>query len=367
MGVDWGRPMTQRWVYAEVDPDTWEDVRELSTVAGCTITRDLDSELRESASFEIDGEQPGETFIRVYIEADERLPTVRHADSFEKQRTASERMAVGTFLCQTPSLKADGRVRTLTVDAYSPLIELADDRPPYGYTARGKVEEALEQIVGSVSHAPFVGYGSQKSIAGSLVANEDDTWLTFCRTIASYAGCDIACDEQGRVVMEPVRAPSALLPMWTFDDSNSSVLLPDFEETFDWFGLPNRCEVVWSEEARTLVGVAENKDAASPLSTVSRGRKVTVRHDNPEGLEEGCTQAQVTSRAKQLLEEASVVEREYVANHGFCKVRAGDAVRIRYARFGVDVTAQVRSQEISCVTGATVKSVCKVTERMWSA
>lgn len=350
--ADWTRSMKQRWAYYEVSPKTWLDARELTSVSSCRITRDMESDIRESATFDLDGRLSDEAWIRVYLEIE--------------QDGAAERMAVGTFLCQTPSLRVDGPVLSSSVDAYSSLLELSDDRPPVGFACKGDVLANLESIVEGASHAPFQGWGT-KSLTAHVVAEEDDTWLSYCRALAASAGCDIQCDEYGRIVMEPMKDISALRPVWTFEDGNSSILLPDIEETFDWFGLPNVCEVVWSEDARQLTGTAINKDPASLTSTVSRGRRVVLRSMNPEELDEGCTQAEVNALAGKMLAEASAVEREYAISHGFCPVRVGDCVRLRYVRHGIDAIAEVVSQEIECATGATVRSVLRVTERMWSA
>ena len=349
--ADWARGMKQTWTWVEVDPGTWQDIRVIDTVVSASIKRDAGSDLRESASIVLDSEMLGEIYVRAYIDIE--------------QDGRSERVCVGTFLCQTPVLKSNGKTQELTVDAYSPLLELRDDRPPYGYTSTGKVSDRIAQIVEGASHAPFVGYGST-SFPVPVVANEDDSWLSYSRALAAYSGCDVTCDEWGRVQMAPIISRASLRQTWEFTDSNSSILLPDVEETFDWYGLPNVCEVVWSEDTRSVVGRAENSSRMSAISTVRRGRRVVMRVDNPDELKDGCTQVEADALARTLLEDASVVEREFVISHGFCPVKIGDCVRIAFARYGIDMLAQVRSQEIDCATGATMRSVCVSTERMWS-
>lgn len=350
--ADWSRGMTQTWTWCEVNPATWQDIRVLDTVVSASIKRDADAELRESASLVVDSEMLDEIYVRAYLDVE--------------QDDKSERICVGTFLCQTPTLKSDGRTSELTVEAYSPLLELRDDIPPFGYTVTGNIPARIKEIVERASHAPFTGYGTT-NLPNAVVANEDDTWLSYARAIAAYANCDVTCDETGRVSMVPFVSKASLMERWVFDDSNSSITLPNTEETFDWYGLPNVCEVVWSEDTGCVFGRAENSNRRSLISTAARGRRVVLRVTNPDELKEGCTQAQANNLARKMLEDASVVERTFVISHGFCPVRIGDCVRINLASHGINTLAQVKSQEIDCTTGATIRSVCVSTERMWSA
>lgn len=116
--VDWTKSMQQSFEYYVVDPTTWKDTKKLTTVKSCTITRDSNTDTLGSATIDID-ESIGECYIRVY------LITI--------QNGISERHPLGTFLVQTPSSKFDGKTRNVTMDAYTPLIELKEKQPPLGY------------------------------------------------------------------------------------------------------------------------------------------------------------------------------------------------------------------------------------------
>lgn len=122
---DWTSSMQQTFEYYKVDPDTWEEIEKLNCVIGCTINRDSEAETLGSAQFEIT-EPLNECYVRVY------LITI--------QNGIRERFPLGTFLVQTPSSKFNGRSTTYSVDAYTPLLELKENPPPFGYSILKKDE-----------------------------------------------------------------------------------------------------------------------------------------------------------------------------------------------------------------------------------
>ena len=106
---DWTKSMQQTFEYYEVDPGTWRDFRKIDNVKSCTIKRDSTAETLGSASINVIS-SVGECYIRVY------LVTI--------QNGIKERLPLGTFLVQTPSSSFDGKTRNVTMDAYTPLLEL---------------------------------------------------------------------------------------------------------------------------------------------------------------------------------------------------------------------------------------------------
>ncbi len=113
--IDWTKSMQQTFEYYIVDPDTWKNISKLETVKSCTINRDAGSETLGSASINV-VDVLGECYIRVYLVV--------------SQNGATEKCPLGTFLVQTPSSTFNGRIRTATMDAYTPLIELKENKPP---------------------------------------------------------------------------------------------------------------------------------------------------------------------------------------------------------------------------------------------
>ena len=113
--ADWLASMQQTFEYYIVDPGTWKDTKRLDNVKSCSISRDSDSETLGSATIDVT-DSLGECYIRVY------LITI--------QNGIKEKHPLGTFLVQTPSSSFDGKIRSVSMDAYTPLLELKENPPP---------------------------------------------------------------------------------------------------------------------------------------------------------------------------------------------------------------------------------------------
>ena len=116
--IDWTKSMSRTYEYYIVDPGTWRDKLPLRTVKSSTISRDSEVETLGSATIDI-VESVGECYIRIYLIA--------------TQNGETEKIALGTFLVQTPASSFNGKVRSVSSDAYTPLLELKENSPPLGY------------------------------------------------------------------------------------------------------------------------------------------------------------------------------------------------------------------------------------------
>lgn len=349
---DWTSSMTQTYEYYIVDPVSWKDVRPINNVKSCKITRDDDSETLGSATIEAD-EMTGEHYVRVY------LVTV--------QNGITERHPLGTYLVQTPSSEFDGKTLSVSMDAYTPLIELKENPPPLGYSI-AKNSNALDQayaIVREQARAPVVRTTNSTELYSDFVSNTSDTWLTFTRDLLAYAKHKFALDELGRILFAPDQELASLQPIFTFDDGNSSILHPSVSMEHDLYGIPNVVEVIYSTGSDVYYARVVNDDSNSPTSTVNRGREIIHRVTNPDlvgiGLEN-----QVQEYAEQLLKTLSSVEYSVSYTHGYCGVRVGDCVRLNYKAAGLkDIKAKVVSQSISCEPGCPVTEKAVYTKKLW--
>jgi len=169
----------------------------------------------------------------------------------------------------------------------------------------------------------------------------------------------------GRILFNPIQDTASLQPVWTFDDSNSSILYPDIDISHDLYGIPNVVEVVYSNGNTNYSASAINDDPGSPTSTVNRGRQIIHRVSNPN-LPGIPSQRQVELYAKQVLREMSTIEFTISYTHGYCPVRLGDCVRLNYEHAGLyGVKAKVISQTIDCVSGCPVTEKAVFTNRLW--
>ena len=349
---DWTKPMGQTFEYFTVDPGTWKDIKPLDTVKSSSITRDSSVETRGSATIDVTGTL-GECYIRIY------LVTI--------QNGLRERFPLGTFLVQTPASNFDGKVRSVSMDAYTPLLELKENPPPLGYSLLegDNIMEKAYLICREHMRAPIVKTKDETKLQYDFVADPSDTWITFTRDLISNAEYQLDLDELGRVIFTPNQDIASLQPVWTYNDDNSSILLPEMSMRHDLYGIPNVVEVIYSNNGEYKYSRIVNDDPNSPVSTVSRGREILYRETNPSSL--GIPrQSQLDEYAKKLLRDKSSVEYTITYSHGYCPVRVGDCVRLNYARAGLtNIKAKVTSQSIKCSTGCQVSETAVFTTKLW--
>lgn len=351
--IDWTSSMQQTFEYYIVDPNTWKDIRRLEYVTKCSITRDLNTDTLGSATIELN-EDIGESYVRVYLVA--------------TQNGITEKFPLATFLAQTPSVSFNGRYESYNVDAYFPLLELKEKKPPIGYSIykEANIMEYANNLTEENLRAPVVRTNSSETLKYDFVADPNkDTWLTYIKDLIASMKYRFDIDELGRILFSPNQDLAALKPVWSFNDNNSSILYPDIELNRDLYGIPNVVEVIYSNGTYTKSSLVKNVDENSPVSIQSRGREIKYTDPAPDlvGLP---TQSQVDEYAYNLLKNLSSLEYNISYSHAYCPVRPGDAVRINYTRAGLkNVVAKVTKQIISCVPGCPVQETAVYTTKFW--
>lgn len=352
MAVDWTRSMQQTFEYYIVDPITWKEVSMLTHVRSSTINRDSTVDTLGSATIDLD-DIIDECYVRIY------LITVQ-----DRRR---ERHSLGTFLVQTPTTKHDGKVKTFSVDAYTPLLELKESVPPFGYSAlKGdNIMDKVGILTREQVRAPVIPSVSNEKLNDDFVANTNDTWISFMRDIMVSAKYKFGLDELSRIIFEPDQEIESLQPVWTYNDDNSSILYSDITVNKDLYGIPNVVEVICSYGGGYIYSKVVNDDPNSPTSTVSRGREIVRRVTDPP-LPGGTTQTQLDLYTEGLLKEVSRLEYTVTYTHGYCPVRLGDCVRFNYKRAGIiDIKGKVINQSINCIPGVSVTEKAIFTTNLW--
>lgn len=350
--ADWTKSMQQTFEYYIVDPATWKDDKKIETVKTCSIKRDSENETLGSATIDVT-ESLGECYVRVY------LITI--------QNGVRESHPLGTYLVQTPSASFDGKVQSISIDAYTPLLELKENPPPLGYfILKGEnIMDNAYRITREHVRAPVVAPKCDKNLHYDYVANTSDTWLTFVNDLMSNAKYNFMLDEMGRILFSPKQDTASLQHVWTYDDGNSSILYPDISVDRDIYSIPNVVEVVYSNGNDHYYSRVVNDDPNSPISTVNRGREITHRVTDPDLIGDP-TENQIDEYARQLLRDLSSLEYTLSYTHGYCPVRVGDCVRLNYVRAGlVDVKAKVINQTIKCEPGCPVTETAVFTNKLW--
>ena len=351
--ADWTSTMQQTFEYYIVDPGTWKDKKKIDTVISSKITRNLEAETLGSASITIT-ESLGECYIRIY------LVTI--------QNGIRERHPLGTYMVQTPSYSFDGKIKNITMDAYTPLIELKEKHPPLGYSI-AKEQNIMSRaalIMREQMRAPLVQTTKDTKLHANFIANLDDTWITFIRDLIANADMRLDLDELGTVLFAPEQELESLQPIWTFDTGNSSILYPSFDIQHDLYGIPNEVEVIYSNGTTSMSIKAVNDDPNSPVSTVNRGRRITHRITSPSVVGKP-SEAELKEYAARTLKSLSSIEYTVSYTHGYCPVRVGDCVRLNYEAAGLkNVKAKIISQTIDCVPGCPVTEKAIFTSTLWN-
>lgn len=350
--MDWARSMQLTWRYCLVDPDTWDDVEVLDGVTSCSVSWDSSTETLVSGSLEVDeGFPEDECYVRVWCDA--------------TQDGRTERFAVATLLCQASSDSSEGTKRTFSVEAHSPLLELQDDSPPVGWAASGQVDDAIALICTHM-RAPLRGYESSKELASPVVAGEDDTWLSMLWAILDSAELTVLVDGTGEASIEPKSAMWSLAPVMTLSDTDErGVLWADMGRETSIFGIPNRMEVIWSSGPTSYHAVATNDDPSSPTSTVKRGRIVSRRETNPEGLMGSPSQEAVDDFAERRLREESVVTRTYSLRAGYMPLWLGMAAKLELTKLNANEVARIDAMDIQCDVEAAMDLTLTSTRELW--
>lgn len=349
---DWTKSMQQTFEYYTVDPGTWKDVKRLDNVKSSSINNDSEAETLGSASFDVT-DSVGESYIRTY------LVTI--------QNGVTEKHPLGTHLVQTPSSSFDGKIRSVSMDAYTPLIELKENQPPIGYfiAKNQNIMSMAYRLASENMRAPVAMATSSDKLHYDFVSDTSDTWLAYLTDLIANAKYTFMLDEMGRVLFAPVQDTASLQPVWTFDDGNSSILYPELTMDHDLYGIPNVVEVIYSNGNDNYYSKVVNDDVNSPISTVNRGREIVHRVTNPEFVGDP-TKYQIKEYAEQLLRNLSTLEYSVSYTHGYCPVRIGDCVRLNYSKAGItDVKAKIISQSIKCEPGCPVTEKAVFTTKLW--
>ena len=354
MDISWSDSMQPTYEFYEVDPGTWKNKRRIDVVTGVNISRDLEADTMGSATIDVTGILD-ECYIRSYMTP--------------RQNGVKYSIPLGTHIVQTPSEKFDGKVRTVSLDGYTPMIELKENQPPIGYfVPKGaNIIESAYEICKDHMRAPLIKPPQvDKKLIDDFIANTDDTWMSFLSDLLAKANYTFDLNEMGEVLFAPYRATASLQPIWTYDDSNSSILYADITVERDLYDIPNVVEVIYSpSNGVPIYSRVVNDDVKSPTSTVNRGREITHRETSPT-ISGNPNQAMVDEYTEQLLKEMSTLEYKISYSHGFTPVRIGDCVRLNYKRAGLrDIKAKVITQSFKCEPGCKVTETAIYTNKLW--
>ena len=211
---DWSMSMQQTYEFYKVDPITFGDEKPLTQILSGNVTFDAESETVAHASITTDDDME-ECYVRPY------LVTIQNGNT--------EKFPLGSYLVQTPSVSFDGKHSSISMDAYSPLIELKEKLPPIGYTAvKGmNVVNLAGRLTTENVRTPVVIGKCDTILDDNFVAEPNENWLSYLSSLLNTVNYGYALDELGRILFAPMQQISSMQPRWTYTDDNSSILYPD--------------------------------------------------------------------------------------------------------------------------------------------
>ncbi len=354
MAIDWTKPMSQTYEFYEVDPGTWQDVRRLDQIQSCSFSRDYEADTLGSGSVSTT-ENLEEMYFRAYMIA--------------KQNSNNYKVPLGTLLVQTPSEKFDGKNVSINLDAYTPLIELKETSPALGYSILkgNNILNMAYRLVCEHVRAPVIkpDVVNSKLLESDFVAESDDTWLSFISDLLAVNDYFLELNEMGEIFFAKYQDTPSLQPAWTYDDDNSSILLPSIELQRDLYGIPNVVEVIYSGDDANLYSKIVNDDPNSPISTVNRGREILHRDTSPS-ITGTPTQDMLDDYASKLLRSLSTLEYTVSYSHGYTPILIGKCVRLNYRKANIkDTKVKILTQSFDCSTGCTVSETALFTNKLW--
>lgn len=184
---------------------------------------------------------------------------------------------LGVFLLSTPKrvLSSSG-VTTREVECYDQLLVLTDDKSADRYSIA-----AGTKYTDAVGTAAF-GFASS-IIPSALTLPAAMEWepgtskLRIVNDLLAAINYEPASfDERGVLVCRPYLSPADRTPVYNYAAGRYSIIGGDVAQELDLFGVANKWVLVKSEaDSAPLVATYTNTSAASPTSTVSRGRTIT--------------------------------------------------------------------------------------------
>lgn len=328
--MNWSEGFSARYSLRIVDKDSWQDTDEIPILSG-SISRDIDSELVESATIET-RKEINEEWVRIYLIAE--------------QKGSSVHVPLFTGLASSPQRDIKGLRDTYHIDCYSVLKPAADWMTPLGYFVPAGIQgtKAIEEMLKKtgVRLSYEIGAGILNS---PIVAEAGETYLSMSNTVLKAIGWQMFINGFGEVTLRPFDTNEKV----NFSGMDFDSIEPELTDARDMFSAPNVLRVTADNKSLTI----RDDNPESPLSTVSRGREIWA--EESIDLTSGQT---LDTYAIDRLKELQKPSRELSYKRRFHPdVRPGDLIRIRYPGQKIDGVFKVQNQKIDLTHGARTEEV----------
>ena len=327
--INYSNGLSATYYAARVNPQTWADAGEINIISG-SITKNASSDLVVSADISVNEDIDAETWIRVYMIAE--------------QSGAKERTPLFTGIASSPSRNINGNTETRKLDCYSVLKVAADILLPVGWFAPARTNGGeLIRILLSDLPCPVELDEGSPTIISSFVAGNKDSKLSVAKSIADAINWQIKVLGDGSVRICP--KPQTIAG--TFDNIENDIIETSVTDNRDIFAVPNVLRVTLDGSTAT----ARDDDPDSVYSTVNRGREIWQQEDAKLAAGES-----LGEYAIRKLKELQNPSRKLSYTRRFQPdVDVNDLVSIIYPKQSIGDVFRVKSQTITLSHGAKVK------------
>jgi hypothetical protein len=186
--------------------------------------------------------------------------------------------SLGIFLLCSPKRRDQNRLIYRDVEAYDGLQVLVDDKFDYRLTlAAGS--NYITNIKNILSGAGITKTNLESTTETLTVAREWEPGTAKLKVINELLKdinyTQLWVDEWGFYTASKYRTPAERAVEYAYKNDELSILAAGIEEELDLFNVPNKWTVTVSNaETAPLSSTYINSNAASPTSTVSRGRTI---------------------------------------------------------------------------------------------
>jgi hypothetical protein len=303
-------------------------VGDLTSVTACTVSQSWLADIKRSASFTI-----ADTGEINYL-SDRIKPWARlHVPPYGTDDWVE--WPLGVFLLSSPARTVNevGAI-VRSVDAYDALQVFTDDKVTdrYAVTAGTVYTAAVSTLLGTISKNIVT------STSTLLVTKEWDPGTPKLAIINDLLAAinyeSLSFDENGVAIVKPYASPSARTEEYVYADDETSLIVPAVEQALDLFGVPNKWVLVVSDPDRpALTSTYTNTAAASPTSTVRRGRTIVDFRTE----EDAADQAALDAKVARLAFEASQVYESIAFTTGINPLHSGnDVYRLTYSGLAIN-------------------------------
>ena len=348
MAIDWTIPRLGVYRFHRVAYVGRQELEELTTIQpGGRITRNLGAELKEEGKLPcVELPSLGDDLIRIYYVV-------------EDDAGQEARLALATMHAVKPKADYTAAAETAGLSLVSALLTLQQAKLSTSLTIpAGTVAVDAAGAICTALGLPYVASASSRALTSNASWNAGDTRLKVVNYLLDVGGFWSAqVDGWGRVVFAPYEDPRRRAPVWTFRDGANCIYRPEFTVETDAWDIPNVCVLTSSSPAAALCGSYTNDDPASPYSTVTRGREITLA----ETVDDAVDVPDLNARAEKRLTLGTATTERVGFEHAYAPVTIGDVVDFGSSRHGLDMRVTIQAQDLTltppCPTKATTKRV----------